>query len=371
MAAEVVAVPDLQHLHHPDSFPAAYRDHVDVAPRAVDVLAFLDPAQARDLVPVAGRELEVETPRRGFHALDQLIDHGLAPAFEEHGRMPDVVGVVGPVDEPHARSAAAIDLILEAGPGTVAEERIRALPDAEQLVDEGDGLAHGPGVRVGTEVPDARAPRSAVKDEAGKGRLLREMDPRIALVVAQDDVVARPVLLDQVVLEEQRFGLGMGDGHFHRGGARQESPPLLVPRTTPQPGGEAPSEVARLADVEDPLVAVDHPVDASPARHRLEKGAGVETGRRVVEHDKRILATAPRKVVRTPPGGRCRPRAPETEPGSGPLGRARPAPAAARPPPILGAGPLPAPGRAAPLSRGSRALPGGAESRATRAAHPS
>jgi len=30
-------------------------------------------------------------------------------------------------------------------------------------------------------------------------------------------------------------------------------------------------------------VAVDHAVDASAARHRLEKGAGIEAGRRVVE----------------------------------------------------------------------------------------
>ena len=54
VAPEVLTVPDLQHFDDSDSFPAADRDHVDVALRTVDVLALLDPAEPRDLVAGSG-----------------------------------------------------------------------------------------------------------------------------------------------------------------------------------------------------------------------------------------------------------------------------------------------------------------------------
>ena len=40
----------------------------------------------------------------------------------------------------------------------------------------------------------------------------RDRDERVGLVVAQADVEARPVLLDEALLGEQRLGLG-GDDH--------------------------------------------------------------------------------------------------------------------------------------------------------------
>ena len=195
------------------------------------------------------------------------------------------------------------------------------------------------------------------------------MYPGKALVVPQDDVVTRAVLLDEVVLEKQRLGLGVSDGDLHRRGTRQKGPPLLVPRTAPQPGREAPPEVARLPDVENPLVAVHHPVDTSPARHRLEKGAGVEVGRRVVEHGKRIPATARFQVVG--------PRRPLSIPSSLPAVSSCPRPGMRTAPAALERGvsgerTLPArPPGPAPVSRESPASPAGAGSQAARLPRPS
>jgi hypothetical protein len=39
-----------------------------------------------------------------------------------------------------------------------------------------------------------------------------ELEVRVGLVVAEQDVVARRLRLDQVVLEQQRLGLGGDDG---------------------------------------------------------------------------------------------------------------------------------------------------------------
>ena len=151
MAAEVLSVSDLQDLDDPHPFFAADRDDVDVSPGAVDVLAFLNSTQPRDLVPIACRELEVEAPGGHVHPFNQLLDHRLAPAFEEHRGMTHVLGVGTAADESYAWPAATLDLVLEARAGAIAKERIGALPDAEQLVDERYRLTHRARAGVGSE----------------------------------------------------------------------------------------------------------------------------------------------------------------------------------------------------------------------------
>ena len=44
-----------------------------------------------------------------------------------------------------------------------------------------------------------------------------DRDVRIRLVVAQADVEPRPVALDELLLGEQRLGLGLGDQEVDRG----------------------------------------------------------------------------------------------------------------------------------------------------------
>ena len=50
--------------------------------------------------------------------------------------------------------------------------------------------------------------------------VLGQHQPRIGFVVAQHDVEARLQALDEVGLEQQRLGLGMGGDDLHRDGLR-------------------------------------------------------------------------------------------------------------------------------------------------------
>ena len=86
-----------------------------------------------------------------------------------------------------------------------------ALAVGEDAADELERVAHLAGARVGAEVEVAG--HVAAAHEAHPRPLVgdRDLDVRVALVVAQTQVVRRPGLLDEVVLEEQ--GLGLAGGH--------------------------------------------------------------------------------------------------------------------------------------------------------------
>ena len=58
--------------------------------------------------------------------------------------------------------------------------------------------------------------------------VVRDDDPRIGLGVLQQDVVARLVLLDEIVLQQQRVGLGVHNGELRVGDLRDQNPGLHV-----------------------------------------------------------------------------------------------------------------------------------------------
>src|SRR6185312_2870250 len=93
----------------------------------------------------------------------------------------------------------------------VGEEAVAAVADAEELLQLIERVAHRPGARERSEVASGRAARAAVEGEPRELVIDAELHVREALVVAQYDVEARLVRLDEVVFEKQRLGLGVGD----------------------------------------------------------------------------------------------------------------------------------------------------------------
>jgi hypothetical protein len=96
----------------------------------------------------------------------------------------------------------------------------------------------------------------------------RDRDERIGLVVAQSDVEARAVLLDEVLLGQQRLGLG-GDEHEldrldrvdHLVGAARDR--------IAEVAGDALLDRLGLADVDDLALVVAEQVDARAVGQRL------------------------------------------------------------------------------------------------------
>jgi hypothetical protein len=117
--------------------------------------------------------------------------------------------------------------------------------------------------------------------------LARDADVRVALVVAEQDVVARLERLDQVVLEQQRLAFRTRHGRLDtRDLADHHRDPGLV-RALLEVVRDPFPQVARLADVERVAGGVEHPVDARPMRQRRDELARVER--------RRVAGVAPRR----------------------------------------------------------------------------
>ncbi len=103
------------------------------------------------------------------------------------------------------------------------------------------------------------------------------MDVRIALVVAQHHVESRAVLLDQVVLEHQRFDFGARDRDLDaRDRAHHRVGLAVVRAATLKIARDAAAQVARLAHVDHVAARVEHAVDAGLVRQVTDDGIGIE-----------------------------------------------------------------------------------------------
>jgi hypothetical protein len=87
-----------------------------------------------------------------------------------------------------------------------------------------------------------------------------------ALVIAQHHVEARLVRLDEVVLEQQRLGLGVRDRDFDGGDLRDQRLYLGIDVPGGEVGADAVLKAARLADVEELVLRSEHAVHPRAAR---------------------------------------------------------------------------------------------------------
>ena len=103
----------------------------------------------------------------------------------------------------------------------------------------------------------------------------------ISLVVAQQDVEARLFLLDEVVLEGERFFVVGDDDVVDVSGLADERAGFCVfPAALVEVGGDARAQVLRLADIDDLAFGVFVEVDAGRGRQgadflgKIHRGAG-------------------------------------------------------------------------------------------------
>ena len=167
-------------------------------------------------------------------------------------------------------------MVEQAGPF----DRLAALVDVERAgsereepPDEVHRLVHAArrGVRpevaaaVGRQLARPLDPREVL----GQG----DLDERVALVVLEPDVVARPVALDQVDLEQQRLADRVGHRVLEVGDPIDDAADqlalaaagLLLPVAA-----DAVAQALGLADVDDRAARVLHQVHARPVGQALE-----------------------------------------------------------------------------------------------------
>ena len=150
--------------------------------------------------------------RRVGHALAQRAHELVVAPFEKELRVLDGHLVfVFRADFPDARRGAPLDVELEAGARALAGDRLVARPDPEQLVRQrhrpaGERGRHERACVVMRVALDAAGHQDPRKRLAGG-----QLQVRIRLVVAEQDVVLGRPLLDQVVFERERLDHRVGD----------------------------------------------------------------------------------------------------------------------------------------------------------------
>jgi hypothetical protein len=103
-----------------------------------------------------------------------------------------------------ARSQAAVNVILQARLGMEAREVDLAGRHQKMAVDEVHQAVRQVGGKVRAEIGGAVLAQAA-RDVHARIFFAGQLDVGVGLVVAQQDVEARLVLLDEVVFERQRF----------------------------------------------------------------------------------------------------------------------------------------------------------------------
>ena len=278
--AEAAAAPDE---HQGDAELPAPRRHGDdvgvvIGPRRHDLLR-LQRLQVRQLIAQPRRLLEFQALGCGFHAPPEILLNLVVTPLEHLDGRPHVAGVAVLGDEPDARGGASLNLVLQAGTRAVREIGVLAVAQPEELLQLLQGLANRTRRRVRPEEPAGLLARAPIEREARKIVARVEMQERKALVVAEQDVEARAMRLDEVELEQQRLGVGVRDGDFHAGGLRHQRLNLGVHVARLEVGAHPALQVSRLADVENLALGIQHAIHARTRRKTVDERLRIERRR--------------------------------------------------------------------------------------------
>ena len=282
MAGEVGAVSQMAAAAHHGQVdagaPARHfdRQYVDILVHrrqaaGVHRLLVLHAGQCGDAVAQRGRLFVLQ--RLGVpHHLDLQVANDLLRFTQQKALdVAHVAPIVGGADLAYAGARAAVDLVQQAGPRAVAENRVLAGAQLEQLLHQLDRLLDRPGVGIGPKVA-VLAVDGTTKVGHPRIGVVDDLQVRVALVVAEQDVVARRQRLDEVVLQQQGLGLAAHHRGLEPGDARHHLANARAVMVALQVAGHAPLEAARLADIEHLILGVDPAVHARQRRQARHLG---------------------------------------------------------------------------------------------------
>ena len=277
------------------------------------LLALHRPLDRPDLVAQDGGPLVVGPLGGARHLGAEGLDQGLLATLEEELDLLDVLPVVVLRDGRDARALAALDVIEEArsleGAHAVLDVD-RAGPEREEPADEVhrfvDARRRGVRPEVAAAVVDQLACPLDPRELVAEGHL----DVRVALVVLEPDVEARPVALDEVGFEEEGLRDRVGLGHLDVDDPVDDAPDpvdLAARRLLLPVRADAVAQALRLADVDDVAPRVLHEVDAGLVG-QLGQGGG-EFGGHATMYGENVPGTDARSALgarrwRAPRGGR-------------------------------------------------------------------
>ena len=265
------ATPHNQELHLSLTTLLRHPEEVLVlTPGGDDPLALRSSLKRVNLVPVSRGVFVFLLVRRLAHLVFELPDDLPVLSLQEQSNFLYHLPVLLRSHEPLAGSQTPAQMILEtARPPCDAATR----PERKRAVDQGQQVPHDPGRHVRPEVE--RAVLSDAPDDPKSGKRVRDVqaDKGIMLVVAKNDIIARPPLLDEIALQDQGLQLIRGQQIFHVGDLRDHDAeavgivaevPIREIRLHPSPQGD------RLAHVQQGAASVREEVHAGGIREALD-----------------------------------------------------------------------------------------------------
>ena len=280
VAPDHLAVADHEQLEAGLRLLASDPDHVLLRAGVGGDLLLLDgPLDRAQLVAGHRSGLVPKSVRLRRHLTPQLVRDPLLLAVQEIDNAIDGASIVGLGDGLDTGRLAAVDVIEQAGPLEDAlplRDVQVAGAKREDLAQQLERLVHARGGRVGPEVTAPVTGQLSGADDAREVLAQGDLDEGVALVVAQPDIEARPMLLDQVVLEE--VGLADGVGHDVLDVRDLGHHPLdarVVGRTLPEVRAHAVAKDVGLANVQHASTGALHEVDTRGSRQLPQDGAQV------------------------------------------------------------------------------------------------
>src|SRR5262245_56218489 len=168
---------------------------------------------------------------------------------------------------------ATTDVVLDARSLEAPVDLDGAGPQGEQLACQAEGLPHGGRRVVGPVVGGAVAGHAAGHQESREGFVGGQLEERIVLVVAQDDVVARPMPADQGGLQHQRLELVVGHDVLEVADLPDEGVRLRIAwACLLEIGADSRAQRGGLAHVDHLDLGILEEIDAWSLRKALELG---------------------------------------------------------------------------------------------------
>ena len=207
------------------------------------------------------------------HCLFQRTKHTAQIALDDFADFSNHGVIVGFGNQAFTWGIALVDVVVEAdlvlafGDPRFRQRRTARtdLVDLSEQIQQDMRRAHG---WVRTEVFRAVVDLASGKKDARESLFL-DTDPRIGLVVLEHDVVARLVLLDHRVLQQQRLRLRVDDAVFEVGDFAHEDA-RLARLLLIEIAADAAFEVLGLAHIDERTVFVEIAVHAGLIGQRGE-----------------------------------------------------------------------------------------------------
>src|SRR4030095_2240343 len=211
-----------------------------------------------NLVANLGRRFKLQRLRFLCHLLPQYRWQFVLLDLDKQDGLPDSLPVIRLAYGQDAGCQATFDLILETGPAAVFKVVFGAIAQKKMLLKDVQRAPSRHCRRKRPKITVAVLDDLTRREDSRPGVLCRNFNAQIALVVFKSNIVARLVLLDEIVFENQRFFVITRDQSLDIGDASHEKLDLAASIRTMKIGSHTGAKNFGLCDVDDFSSVVPH-----------------------------------------------------------------------------------------------------------------